>query len=91
MCNFVISGENVLQATSFVVTVEQVPCIRVQGLLAALQVLFAAFYVFNFHYPVEVGATLEFIQRYQYTQYSEVCKNHFVLMHVAQLDNMHLG
>ena len=44
--------------------VDGTPCVLgLQTGLAAVEILLAAFYVLNRHYPVECGATLEFAQR----------------------------
>ena len=49
-------------AEQFSLMIENTCVTRVKSATAAVEALLAAYYVLNMHYPVEVGATLEFVQ-----------------------------
>jgi hypothetical protein len=59
-----ISGESIIQGTSFHVYVEKRLCVRPETFLDALGCLMAAYFDFSMLYPVAAVATIDFIQRY---------------------------
>ncbi|XP_047445827.1 uncharacterized protein LOC125010923 [Mugil cephalus] len=60
----VVCGESPLSATAFMVAADQeVMMDNLKSFTDALVGMFMCFYIFNMHYPVELGATMEFLQR----------------------------
>ncbi|KAG8000940.1 hypothetical protein GBF38_018242, partial [Nibea albiflora] len=60
----VVCGESPLSATTFMVAADQEVVIdNLKSFTDALVGMFMCFYIFNMHYPVELGATMEFLQR----------------------------
>lgn len=58
------TGESPLSATTFMVAADQEVVIdNLKSFTDALVGMFMCFYIFNMHYPVELGATMEFLQR----------------------------
>ncbi|XP_066963156.1 uncharacterized protein [Macrobrachium rosenbergii] len=58
------SGTPVLQANQFMVAVDgRVINSDLTSLVAAMSMVFAAYYIFGIHYPSEASVTLEFMQR----------------------------
>ena len=58
------SQESPLSATAFMVAVDQeVMMDNLKSFTDALVGMLMCFYVFNMHYPVELVATMEFLQR----------------------------
>lgn len=55
LSNYLVSDKNFLHAKSVVLMVENVVCVSIATPLAALEVLSAAYYVMNTHYPLEDG------------------------------------
>jgi len=59
----IIFSGNFLLSDKHYLTVDGTIVGNVSGPVAAIQYVFALFYVLNIQYPKEVGCTLEFIQR----------------------------
>lgn len=62
-----VTGDSVLQAKTWMLTMEGRVIIQPQELMdfsSALAVLFGCYYVFNVQYQEEAASTLEFIQRF---------------------------
>ncbi|XP_066963155.1 uncharacterized protein [Macrobrachium rosenbergii] len=61
---FIAVGTPVLQANQFMVAVDgRVINSDLTSLVAAMSMVFAAYYIFGIHYPSEASVTLEFMQR----------------------------
>ena len=64
LMTFFSTGESPLSATAFMVAADQeVIMDNLKSFTDALVGMFICFYVFNMHYPVELRATMEFLQR----------------------------
>ncbi|XP_078028604.1 uncharacterized protein LOC144464683 [Epinephelus lanceolatus] len=60
----VVCGQSPLSATAFMVAADQeVMMDNLKSFTDALVGMFMCFYIFNMHYPVELRATMEFLQR----------------------------
>lgn len=63
LCLF--KGENPLTASVYMVAVDQmIVNDHLLSFTKALYLTFSLYYILNISYPVELGATLEFLQRY---------------------------
>lgn len=60
------TGSSFHVGKNFRIIVDKVVTCCVDTPLAGFAVLFGSFYLFNISYPVEAGATLEYVQRYVY-------------------------
>lgn len=58
------TGSSFHMGKNFRVVVDKVITCCVDTPLAGFGVLFGSYYLFNITYPVEAGATLEYVQRY---------------------------
>jgi hypothetical protein len=58
------TGSSFHVGQNFRVVVDKVVTCCVDTPLAGFGMLFGSFYLFNISYPVEAGATLEYVQRY---------------------------
>ncbi|XP_026067496.1 uncharacterized protein LOC113049397 isoform X3 [Carassius auratus] len=60
----VVCGENPLTASVYMVAVDQmIVNYHLLSFTEALYLMFSLYYILNISYPVELGATLEFLQR----------------------------
>lgn len=61
---FFFQGDSPLSSTVFMVAADQEVVIdSLNSFTDALVGMFMCFYIFNMHYPMELGATMEFLQR----------------------------
>lgn len=62
-CNFYVSGADAYTAKEFILMIDGIPAMRIDGIARALGCFFVSFYTFGASYPVKTYLLFEFIQR----------------------------
>lgn len=62
--NSPLTAKMFMVAVDQVIVKEQLPCFN-----KAFEMMFCSYYVHNIDYPVELAATLEFLQRYAFSMH----------------------
>ncbi|XP_027141804.1 uncharacterized protein LOC104934043 isoform X2 [Larimichthys crocea] len=69
----VVCGMSPMSADTFMVAVDQAVIMEnLASFTDALVSMFVCYYIFNVHYPVELGATMEFLQRIQISHHQRI-------------------